>query len=85
MKICEEVEVLLHYSWPKQQMYGELSDSSPGSFGTKQITLSTHWIGGCVGPRAGLDAEEQRKISHPSWDSNPSRPARSPLPYRLTT
>jgi hypothetical protein len=24
--------------------------------------LSTHWIGGRVGPRAGLDALEKRKI-----------------------
>jgi hypothetical protein len=30
-----------------------------------------------VGPRAGLDAVEKRKIPCPYWDSNPSCPARS--------
>jgi hypothetical protein len=30
---------------------------SPG-----EISAGTHWIGGCVGPRAGLDATEKRKI-----------------------
>jgi hypothetical protein len=32
----------------------------------------THWIGGWVGPRAGLDAVVKRKIPSPSRDSNPS-------------
>jgi hypothetical protein len=26
----------------------------------------THWIGGCIGPRAGLDAVVKRKIPSPS-------------------
>jgi hypothetical protein len=30
----------------------------------------THWIGGRVGPRAGLDAVVKRKIPGPCWDSN---------------
>jgi hypothetical protein len=31
----------------------------------------THWIGGWVGPRAGLDAVGMRKYSFPCQESNP--------------
>jgi hypothetical protein len=34
----------------------------------------THWIRGCVGPRAGLDAVEKRQMFH-CRESNPGRPA----------
>jgi hypothetical protein len=43
-------------------------------FGEKGEMPRTHWIGDCVGPRAGLDAVVQRKISCPCRESNPSRP-----------
>jgi hypothetical protein len=33
--------------------------------------LGTHWIGGWVGLRAGLDAGMRRKIPAPYRDSNP--------------
>jgi hypothetical protein len=35
----------------------------------------THWIGGWVGPTAGLDAVEKRKIFH-CRELNPGLPAR---------
>jgi hypothetical protein len=35
----------------------------------------THWIGGWVGPRAGVDAVEKRKILH-CRETNPDRPVR---------
>jgi hypothetical protein len=44
----------------------------------------THWIGGWVDPRAGLDTVEKRKISCPCRKSKPGRPARSPSLYRLS-
>jgi hypothetical protein len=43
----------------------------------------THWIGGRVGPRAGLDAMEKRKIL-PYRGSNPGCPAHSLLLYHLS-
>jgi hypothetical protein len=41
----------------------------------------THWIGGWVGPRAGLDAETRGKILCPCRGANPDRPARSHTIY----
>jgi hypothetical protein len=41
----------------------------------------THWTGGWVGPRAGLDAEARRKILCLCRGSNPDRPARSQTLY----
>jgi hypothetical protein len=42
-----------------------------------RFTPGTHWIGGLVVPRAGLDAGARRKIISPCRGSNPDRPARS--------
>jgi hypothetical protein len=47
-------------------------------------TPCTHWIGGWVGPRAGLDAGARRKILCPCWESNPDRPAHSQTLYCLS-
>jgi hypothetical protein len=41
---------------------GECSSSSPGLFTPGEGASGTDWIGGWVGPRAGLDAVEWRKI-----------------------
>jgi hypothetical protein len=40
--------------------------------------LVLHWIGGLMGPRAGLDAVVERKNPSPYRDSNPR--SSSPLP-----
>jgi hypothetical protein len=40
-----------------------------------------NWIGGWMGPRAGLDAVEKRKSLATAW--NPGRLARSPSLYRV--
>jgi hypothetical protein len=47
-------------------------------------TPGTHWIGGWVVPRAGLDTEVKRKILCPCWGMNPDRPARSQTLYCLS-
>jgi hypothetical protein len=62
---------------------GEWSASRPCHFTPGERAPGTHWIGGWVGPRVGLDAVEKRKILH-SWESNPGRAACSPSLYRLS-
>jgi len=37
-----------------------------------RYTHGTHWIGGWVGPRAGLDATEKRKIPAPADNGTPA-------------
>jgi hypothetical protein len=41
---------------------GEWSASHPRCFTPRERAPSTHWIGQWVGPRAGLDEMEKRKI-----------------------
>jgi hypothetical protein len=48
---------------------GEWSASRPCHF-----IPGTHWIGGWIVPRAGLDAVEWRKIARHCRESNPGRP-----------
>jgi hypothetical protein len=57
---------------------GEWPVSRPGRFDSGERANDTHWIGGWVSPRAGLDATEKRKTSCPCLEWNPDRPASSP-------
>jgi hypothetical protein len=43
-----------------------------------------HWIGGCVGPRTGLDAVEKRKCFDPCLKSNTDTSAVQPIVLRYT-
>jgi hypothetical protein len=61
---------------------GEWSASRPGRFTPRERAPGTHWIGGWVGPRAGLDAVVKRKIPSPLRESNPDHPVRSPELWR---
>jgi hypothetical protein len=45
---------------------GERSASLPGRFTPRERVPGTPWIGGCVGPRAVLDAVVKRKIPSPA-------------------
>jgi hypothetical protein len=62
---------------------GEWSASFPGRFTPGETAPGTHWTGGSVGPRTGLDAEK-RKISLPRRESNTGRPAPGPSRNRLS-
>jgi hypothetical protein len=44
--------------------------SRPGRFTSRETAPGTHWIGGWVGPRAGLDTVPKRKIPIPRRESN---------------
>jgi hypothetical protein len=67
---------------------GEWSASRPGrAFTPGEGTPGTHWTGGWVGPRAGLDTEVRGKILLPPPEiepRSPGRPARSQTLYCLS-
>jgi hypothetical protein len=56
---------------------GMWSVSRSGRFTPGERGSGTPWIGGWVGPVAGLDAVNERKIPYSRRESNPDRPARS--------
>jgi hypothetical protein len=64
---------------------GEWSASRTGRITPGEKAPGTHWIGGWVGPRAGLDDVEKRKfLILPGLELRPlGRPARSQSLYRL--
>jgi hypothetical protein len=64
---------------------GELSASRSCRFTTGERASGTHWVGGWVGPRAGLDNADKRKfLTLPGLELRPlGRPARSQSLYRL--
>jgi hypothetical protein len=51
----------------------------PGHFSLWGRAPVTHWIGGWVGPRAGLEAvaKEEKSLLCPYGEWNPGRPARN--------
>jgi hypothetical protein len=69
---------------------------TPGRFTPRERAPGTHWIGGWLGPRAGLDIVTKRKIPSPCRESNPDHPlgrvlqklllkySRSSLPFMFT-
>jgi hypothetical protein len=63
---------------------GEWSASRLRRFNPAEYTPGTHWKVDCVGPRAGMDAVEKRKLFCPSCESNPDLPFRSLSLYRLS-
>jgi hypothetical protein len=62
MKAYERVDVEIHVFLTSVVVGGEWSASLPGRFTPGERVPGTHWIGGWVGPRAGLDDVEGRRI-----------------------
>jgi hypothetical protein len=63
MKAYGAVDVYIHI-FLTSELVGEWSASRPCRFTSGERDPGTHWIGGWVGPRAGLDAMEKRNILH---------------------
>jgi hypothetical protein len=87
MKTYWGVEIQLHAFLPSALDGGEWSASGTGCFTPRERAPGTHWIGGSVGPRAGLDAVSKRKVlsPQPRFEPRPSNcPARSQSLYRLS-
>jgi hypothetical protein len=57
---------------------GEWFASRPGCFTPVEGLADTHWTGGWVSPRVGLDAMEWRKISVPADNRAPISQLSSP-------
>jgi hypothetical protein len=62
MKAYGGVGVYIHIFLISALAGGALSASRRCQFTLGERALSTHWIGGWVGPRAGLDDVEERKF-----------------------
>jgi hypothetical protein len=62
MKAYRGVDVYIHVFLTSALVGGELSASRPGRFTAGERSPGTHWRGGWVGPRAGMDDVEKRKI-----------------------
>jgi hypothetical protein len=75
MKTYKRVEVQLHAFLISALDGGKWSATRSDRFTAGERTPGTHWIGGWVGPRAGLEAVEKRKNLSPCRESNPGRPA----------
>jgi hypothetical protein len=85
MKAYGGVDVQIHIFLNSALADGEWSVSHSGSFIPGERAPGTHWIGGWVNPRAGLeDMEERKLLILPGLELRPlGRPARSQLVYRL--
>jgi hypothetical protein len=79
------VDVYIHIFLNLALVGNEWSASCPGRFTTGKRTSGTHWIGGWVCPRAGMDDVEKRKFLPPQGLELRTfgRSARSQSLYRL--
>jgi hypothetical protein len=83
MKANGGVAVQIHVFLTSALVGGEWSASRLGHFIPGKRAPGTHWIGGWVDPRTGLDDVERRKsLTLPGLELRPlSRPARSQSLY----
>jgi hypothetical protein len=57
---------------------------APAALYPREKHPGTHWTGGWVGPRAGLDIEARTKILYLCRGLNPGRSVHSQSPYYLS-
>jgi hypothetical protein len=83
MKAYMGVDVYIHIFLTSALAGGEWSPSCPGRFTPRENSPGTHWIGGWVDPRAGLDDGE--KILNPTGSRTPTlcRPASRYTDYAI--
>jgi hypothetical protein len=76
----------IYVSFTSALVGGEWSASRPGRFTPGERAPNTQWIGGWLGPRAGLDDVDKRKfLTLPGLELRPlGRPARSQSVYLLS-
>jgi hypothetical protein len=73
MKAYGGVDAQIHVFLTSALVGGERSASRPGLFTLGEKAPGTHWIGGWVGFRAGLDDVEKRKfLTLPGLELRPS-------------
>jgi hypothetical protein len=77
MKMYGGVEIQLHAFLTLALDGSVWSVSCPGYFTPRERASSTHWIGGWVGTRTGLDMVVKKKNPCPCQESNPGHPAHS--------
>jgi hypothetical protein len=85
MKAYGGVDVYIHIFLTSALVGGELSASRPGRFTFGERAPGSHWVGGWVEPRAGLEYLEKRKfLTLPGLELRSlGRPAHSQSLYRL--
>jgi hypothetical protein len=85
MKAYGEVDVHIHIFLTSALAGGKSSASCPGRSIPGERAPGTHWIGGWVDPRAGLDDVEKRKfLPPPGLELRPlGGPARNQSLFRL--
>jgi hypothetical protein len=85
MKTYGGVDLQIHVFLTSALVGGEWSESQPCRFTPGERATSTHWIGGWLGPRAGLDDVEKRTFfTLPGLNLRPlCRPARTQSLYRF--
>jgi hypothetical protein len=70
------VDVEIHIFLTSALAGGEWSASCSGRFKPGERAAGTHWIGGWVDPRAGLDDEKRKFLTPPELELRPlGRPA----------
>jgi hypothetical protein len=76
MKAYGGVNIYIHI-FLTSALVGEWSASRPGRFTPRERAPGTHWIGGWVGSRAGIDDVEKTKyLTLPGLELRPlGRPA----------